>query len=47
MGVTKEGTRDFDGRDDCGKWSGGVTREKVVFGTEAAALDPPEGARLC
>jgi len=25
---------------------GRVTREKVVFGTEAAPLNPPEGARF-
>jgi len=25
---------------------GGVTREKVVFGTEAAPLDPPDRARF-
>jgi len=45
MAAKSEGTEDVGGCDDDGG-SGGVTREKDFFGTEAASLNPHEGGRL-
>ena len=45
MGATSDGTEDVGGCDDDGG-SGGVTREKDFFGTEAASPTPHEGGRL-